>query len=296
MSSNFESTLQMFERIDFQTPRRPGSNSSKILDRWHRELTLLAHERWSSLISETITLSPKAITTATELMGLEQLPKNGIGVHVQLGVSSISSLVVMSGRLCRALVESVLNIVGDDWPPEERLTSGEMAVLEILFENIAESLGESWPGADSLPIRVVETVTKPHRVRLFPLNTNLLVVTTHVELRYGVEVMYWLLPQVAIEELISSEFGFTAKTESVSQSLAALAQRVPVDFIVELGQVEVRMTEVAELAIGDVLILDQSIHKLLTAYAAGEPKWKVAPVSLGTQLGVQVESLVASTD
>lgn len=293
MSSNLEVMSGMFERIDFQTPRRPDLSSSRVLSRWHSGICTMTQERWESLISDRLELTPMSIVPAGERQGLLDLPALCIGCRLEIGPQAISSLIVGSGRLTRALVESVLNIQGEMWPEPVNLSPGEMAILEILFDNISESIGESWPGSEPLLTRVADIISKPNRSRIFTPGTDLLVLRIRVDTRYGDEQIAWLVPKLPVEELIANEFGqATIQQQHSAAAMADHTQRLPAEIIVELGTAEITMNQAYELRLGDVLILNQSVRKPLIACVQGQPKWKVNPVRIGGQLGFQVAEVI----
>ena len=283
----------MFERLDFQAPRRPDVSSSRTLHQWHSEICTLTQERWETLISSEFGLKSLRIEPAMERRAFMNLPPNSIGAQLSVGSNETSTLIVMSDRLSRVLVEGVLNIAGDDWPEPSKLSPGEMSILEILIENIADAISESWPGAQTIPCHVVDYIRRPNRSRLFPPGTDLLVSETQLTTQYGEETLYWLMPKHPIEDLIVQEFGAsTIRLHDVATSMIPLAEKIPAEIVIELGTAEIRMSDAAELDVGDVLKLSQSVYKPLTAFVDEQPKWKVNPVTVGTRVGVQVAQII----
>lgn len=283
----------MFERLDFQTPRQPDESSSRILRRWQADICSVVQERWETLIPEQIKLSPLSIHPATERKLMQDLPGDSMGAHLEIGAEKIPSLLTTSGRLSRTLVENVLNIQGEDWPEPGKMSAGELAILEILYENFNDSVRESWSGTEMIPSRFVSIHLKPGRSRLFSTGIDLLVMKFRVETKYGEEELSWLMQKQQIEELIAKEFDIHIKPAHDSlKQMTELTEKIPSEVVVKLGAAELKMSEAAGLAAGDVLLLDQSIRKPLTAFVSSQPKWKVNPVTVGTRIGFQVVSLI----
>ncbi len=283
----------MFERLDFQAPRRPDVSASRTLRQWHAEICALTQERWGTLISSEFGLKPYRIEPAMERRAFMNIPEKSIGAQLSVGSNDDSTLIVMSDRLSRVLVEAVLNIQGDDWPEESPLSPGEMSILEILIENIADAISESWPGAKTIPSRVIEYIQRPNRSRLFSPGTDLLVAEIQLTTQYGEETLYWLMPKHPIEDLIVQEFGAsTIRLHDVASSMIPLAEKIPAEIVIELGTADIRMSDAAALGVGDVLKLNQSVYKPLTAFVDEQAKWKVNPVTIGTRVGMQVIQMI----
>ncbi len=279
----------MFERLDFQTPRRPNAGSSRVLQQWHAEICTRTQERWETLITNDFQISPQSMEPVTEHRAMQELPADGVGVRISLGISGIPSLVVVSGRLGRVLVEYVLNIQGDDWPKPTPFSPTEIAILEILFENISDAMSESWPGTEPIPSMYQEFIEKPRRARMFAHGTDLLVSKMRIKSGYGEETLHWLMPKHALEDQISQEFTTALPTSDRDlTAMVAATESIPKEIMVELGSAELKMSEITELSVGDVLLLNQSAFQPLIASIDEHPKWRVTPVTVGPRLGFQV--------
>lgn len=279
----------MFERLDFQTPRRPDETSQRVLEHWQRESCALIQERWETLISTPFQLKPVAIQPVETLQALREIPFDGVAASVELGPNQLPGLMVFSGRLARALIEFVLNLKSKDWPQLARFTAGEMAILEILFENIGDALQESWPGKEPLQCRYREALFSPHRTRIFSDAKTLLNLKCEIETAYGNEEIHWLLPRKSIEEFISTEFTpENVQSSNSAAKMAELTEILPLEISVELGTAQLKMAELTDLRHGDILLLNQSVRKPLVAKVGGHPKWSVVPVSVGQRIGCQV--------
>ncbi|WP_231739565.1 FliM/FliN family flagellar motor switch protein [Thalassoglobus polymorphus] len=289
MFSNAKGLAEMFERLDFQTPRRPNAGSSRVLQQWHTEICTRTQERWETLITNDFQIHAHSMEPVTEHRAMQELPADGVGARISLGISGMPCLVVVSGRLGRVLVEYVLNIQGKDWPKPTPFSPTEIAILEILFENISDAMSESWPGTEPIPTTYQEFIEKPRRARMFANGTDLLVAKIRITSDYGEETLHWLMPKHPLEDQISQEFATVLPASDHDlAAMVAVTENIPKEIVVELGSVELKMSEITELWDGDVLMLNQSAFQPLIASIDERPKWKVTPVTVGPRLGFQV--------
>lgn len=283
----------MFERLDFQTPRQPDESSHRFLRRWQSEICTVVQERWKTLVTEQVKLSPVSVLPITENKLMPTLDHNAIGAHFEIGSQKMPSMLVASGRLNLTLVENVLNIKGDEWPTQRSLSAGEIAILEILYENFNDAIQESWGGRERISSRFVSMLFKPSRARVFAPGAELVVFKFRLETQYGEEHLSWLTSKQQIEDLISADCHPSGiNVQQAGQQMTELTERMPAEIIVQLGLAELRMSEALKLESGDVVLLDQSVRKPLTAYVENRPKWKGQPVTVGTRIAFQVTSLI----
>lgn len=275
--------------LDFHTPRRPSVEAARSLSTWHRSICTVVGEMWAGLTAQQVILKPGDIDPMQYKPALAALPDDGLGIHLAIGDAYLPSLIVFSARQVHALLADLLDLPGDDWPEPKSLTSVEAAMLELLFQKLAEGIGEAWPGADRIRCEFLELVIKPARTRIFPPGTAFFVARIDLQSRFGTEPCHWLMPKVATEDLIIS--GLEDREPEVrgpNPNLVALTERVPIRIVVELGKVDLPMAQVATLAVGDVIMLEQSVSRPLTLFVEDQPKWSGVPLRIGNRQAFEI--------
>lgn len=275
--------------LDFHRPRQPSVEAWRTLSAWHRRACTVAQEHWGALLARPVTLQPGEVEPMQYHQGLSCLPEQGLGVQLTMGERFLPSLIVFSAEQVQGLLADLLDLPGETWPDSKPLTSVERAMLELLFQKLAEAIGEAWPGEEPLECAFIETVDKPHRTRLFRPGSPFFVGRLTVQSRFGESPCFWLMPKEETEDLILEGVD----TEQVSQpqphpALQSLTERIPVSVIVELGRVALPMSQVAMLSVGDVLLLDQPIHKPLSARVENQFKWTGSPLRIGSRQAFEI--------
>lgn len=280
--------------LDFNHPRKPRKTKWRALSRWHQSMCVLTSELWNALLSQPVTVSGANIEPLQYRSAVQQLPEDGIGVHFAIGSTKFPSLVVFSRRQLLGVLADILNIDGSAWPDVRSFTRAEQSMLVVMFQKIADSISDAIPGPEATPCSFLGTFDKPERTRLFAQVDEVFVCRIKIKSRFGDETAYWLLPRTETEQLIGEDLNEDeAEDRGVHPNLVSLAKRIHVDIVVELGQCDVSMSQVSQLSIGDVLVLDQPIHRPLTAYVSGEPKWLGQPLRIGSRQGFEVVQLIS---
>jgi flagellar motor switch protein FliM len=282
------------QRLDFSSPRKPPGTKWRALAKWHQGLCMLTAESWNVLLSHEVTISPTRSEPQQYRSALAKYPELARGVQLTIGPDEFPSLVVISQRQLHGLLADILNLPGTEWPPLRKFTRAEQAMLDVMMQKFAVAAGDGIPGPEATSCKFAGLLERPERTRLFAQINEVFVCEFEIKSRFGVETGCWLLPRRGTEELLGEEYPEEdPEVRGVHPTLESLARRIEVDVVVELGKCDIAMSQVAELSVGDVLILEQPIHRPLTAYVSGERKWLGQPLRVGTRQGFEVVELVS---
>jgi len=282
------------ELLDFKHPRKPKKTKWRALSRWHQSTCVLTTESWSGLVSQPITLEATKVEPQDCRTALTMLPDDSMALQFAIGDDRFPSLIVFTRQQLHGLMADMLDMPGEEWPEVRRFTRAEESMLMVMFQAMADAISDAIPGPEATSCMYVEMFDKPHRTRLYAQVDDLFVAEIKITSRFGEDTAFWLLPRVETVELIGQELhDDETEDRKVHPHLISLAQRIEVDVVVELGRCDVSMSQVSNLSVGDILVLDQSIHRSLTAHVAGEEKWEGKPIRVGPRQGFEVVKVIA---
>lgn len=281
-------------RLDFHDPRRLPELIWKALTSWQTEALTLAQEYWTSILAHPVSLSRVSSEPMFCGAALQAIPDPGLGVEIRIGRTPVTTLLGLSRRQVLGLVSDMLDMAGDEWPEDRELTSVEMSMVELALQRLADGIGDAWPGPQPISARLGPTIDRPRRTRLFNPDETLVVTRLNIESRFGTEECVWLLPQREFGELIEDEGAIASDVpdRAPDPNMISLAERIPVEVVVELGHAELTMNQVANLKEGDILVLDQPISRSLTASIGDQLKWTGVPRRVGSRQGFEIETTV----
>ncbi|WP_437204135.1 FliM/FliN family flagellar motor switch protein [Planctomicrobium sp. SH664] len=287
------SEIETLKILDFKSPRRPSTDAFRQLSMWLASTCTVAQESWSSLLSHPVELKSVAVDPAQLRSTLQRLPEDGLGVYLSIGEAHLPSMIVFTARQVRGLIADLLELSEESATDCSRLSAVESAMLELLFQKLAEAMGDAWPGSTPLKCRYLDLTARPQRTRLFPMDSALLVGRLQLTSRFGEETCHWLLLKEGTERLIFDELGEAPAGERESDpALASLTERIPVEMVVELGTAQLSMSQIERLNVGDVLLLDQFLNRPALARVEGTPKWAGLPVRIGSRQAFEITHLI----
>lgn len=280
-------------RHDFQDPRRPPAGVWKALTQWVKDAFHLTQETWQPLLTSPCTFEVIGVDLRDIREAVGLMPQPGVGMQFEFADAAMAGLLVFSQKLAVGLLADLLGDRQAEGPAPRELTDLEESLLAILFQQLATAFGETWPAAQPISNRFLEFVDRPHRTRLFGPDATVVAVRLKLKMRFGEEEGIWLLPLDAVESLLRSEAQSSDAGDRPPATVSeGLAMQLPATMVVELGRTRLKMSEIAALRVGDVIVLDQSISRLLQTSIGTCVKFRGSPGRVGPRQALLIESVV----
>ncbi|MFV0445137.1 MAG: FliM/FliN family flagellar motor switch protein [Planctomycetaceae bacterium] len=281
------------QRLNFNEPRALTAVESRLLMRWHHSICERLSESWGTLLFAPISVRVKSVLPLRYRQALKDLADPGVGAVLDVADQLFPSLLAFPGSLILGLLGQMLGTVSGEWPSPRNLTTLEMTMSDVLIQSILDAASDGWPGIDRLRCQFVETC-RPRRCRRLPAEAELIACSWEVTCGHGASEIVWLLPRAELEQLLATE-DFSTIAADHREDLEDLVLTVPIEILVELGRTELSVAELGDLQAGDVLVLDQSLHRPLSASIGGKVRWTGLPCRIGRQQGLQVTQPVDNT-
>ena len=180
-------------------------------------------------------------------------------------------------------------------------TEIDRLLLERLITQSFDQLREAWADITKLTPRLDTIEYSPQFLQLVSANETVVVSAFSVVLGDVKGFINLCIPHIALEPVIGrlSSHYFLAqqqrfREESDKEPIRKHLLKTEVEVIVELGRVALTVRELLSIRPGDVITLDQSIHKPLRVKVDGEVKFLGNPGTVNQRLGVQIVDLMRS--
>jgi flagellar motor switch protein FliM len=279
---------------NFRKPDRPAGTLEQRLTAWLRAAGQLAAEKGAQYLPFRIELALRGIESAPPTEVLARLPDAMIGYRIAFTGEPASMLFTWPRPLVLALVNGALGETPTEMPADRELTVVELSLCEYLMQNLmAAVLQETWTGPTPIPLTVCEREPSPRWTRLFVKAEQVVQCTFTLRGPFGEQDWCWLAPYQPLHERIArADVAVQTLSEQDSpRKLEALVRELPIEVTVELGQVELPIAQLAGLAPGDLLILNQRVSEPLIARVDDRPKFRGWPGRVGSRQSLQIESL-----
>lgn len=275
--------------IDFTAPRRLTGTASRALTQWNGTATTIMQERWQSLLGNRITLEAARTDSSVAQKAQQALPDPGYAALLKIGPSRFDGMVAFSNRIVLTLVSEMLGTLGEEWPESRELTPAELSLVELLFGEIARAYSQAWPEVEALPVELDQILTRPLRSRIFQPREKLIRCLLVIKTPVGDEACVILMPQEGLASIgIDDTSSIAAPTQLPSPRIRALTESLPITMSVSLGRSSLTLGEMNHLAVGDVLILDQSIGSPLEAHISDRLHFIGHACRLGQRQGFRI--------
>ena len=215
---------------------------------------------------------------------------------VVLGDGAAASDFQFPRPLLLALVGNILGEAAESLPEDRELTNVEESLAELLIQEIVEAMNLSQPAAP--PCRcVLEPPKEDDDEPLTEDEGEAVVLTFRVTGSFGESTATWALSSEAVSayavhhEQLESESSGDARPQ-----LEALVRHVPLELVVWLGETTIHISELANLAPGDIVLLNRRITEPLMACVAGRDRFAAWPGRVGSWQAVHVDTILDGND
>ena len=200
-----------------------------------------------------------------------------------------------------AMLDRLLGGQGGGKQIDFNYTEIDRLLLERLMTHSFDQLREAWANVAKLSPKLETIEYSPQFLQLVSANETVVVSAFSVVLGDVKGFMNLCIPHVALEPVIErlSSHYFLAHQQRYRESsdqepIRKQLMNTDVEVIVELGRVALTVRELLSIYPGDVITLDQSIHKPLRVKVDGEVKFLGNPGTVNQRMGVQIVDLLRS--
>lgn len=180
------------------------------------------------------------------------------------------------------------------------LTEIEQTVMRRIVEQSLESLGDAWENLVPLQPKLERLEVNPQFVQLLPPQDMVIVIALRIRI-LGIEGRVNIcLPYLALEPIaskLSAHYLFgSGETVEAGENVEQIRRRVEkmdVSVSVSLGEASVTVSELLELAVGDVIRLSSRTEQPLPVRVGDKTKFLARPGRVGSRMAVEITKVFA---
>ena len=176
---------------------------------------------------------------------------------------------------------------GDLFIPQRALTTIEWRIVRRIIDRALEHLSEVWRNLVDAKFGIVEEESNPQLVHIVAPTEVVVFITFEIKMGSAAGTMSMCIPFNTIETMLSklttqSWFGFRPKgaTGRQRERLYRNLTRATLPLTAYLGSTRVRMTDLRDLQVGDILKLDKETGQELILQIGGRTKFAGRPGQL----------------
>ena len=178
-------------------------------------------------------------------------------------------------------------------------TAIETRLIQKIAAMILSDLEKAWNSVHPLTIQHVRSEINPQFVSIVPPSDLVITIPFGIELEQFTGMITLCLPYSTIEPIKGKLYsGYQSDQLEVDQSwIVRFFERLKnteVEVKVELGRSQIKVQDLFQLKVGDVLPLNKEVSNPLTVQIQGIPKFLARPGIYGGNKAVQIEDKIAN--
>jgi flagellar motor switch protein FliM len=278
--------------FDFRQP--PPGTLERQFGQWLQQALRRFAQQSSRLLSFSLSWELAQVETGTFARLTAVMPDDAVCFPSTTDDPGDGSLwLVLPRSVLITLLTGLLGEVPTQWPEGREATDLEAALVDYLLRELfLTPLEQTWPDT---PLSLTAGTGQSLRAVLRRHEAELMLrATVVITAPWGKQTLWLCAPrQGRWEQLGTPQSVAVPPLPSAAwrAQLESLVQNLPVELTVVLGQVDTTMQRLAQLKVGDVLVLRQSVHHPLQTWVGGVPKLRVWPGRRGAHTAILIDAI-----
>lgn len=277
---------------DFRAASKVERPLAAALKIWQKKFSLLLAERWKEIAPTEIQVSPMLINAMTFEAARARWDHASTGVAINIKDNSVQGLLIAQRADLLILMMEIFSESLTARPADRELTTIEIALSQLFFQNAVATFGDAWPDKEPMPMKVKELDAEPKYSRMFPPQKEVLVTGFTIRTSGGSDAgpakVEWIFAKEELRKLLGVAAVVAPAADGVKIPVENITTLV-VEVAARLGMVELEMSELMALGEGDIVKLDQPIKTPLTLYVNQHPSLRAWPGRNGEQRCLMIE-------
>jgi flagellar motor switch protein FliM len=281
------------QEIDFRRPTKFPRDLVRRLEHAHESFCRTASSGLSAELRASLELA---------VAGSEQLPYGTAMAETDqdsllavLNVRPLDTEVAMLVEMPLAL-RLVDRLLGGGGKPRDviadSLTDLEVVIVRRAMQSLVEPLSATWLDLADVHFEIASMQTSPMTFQLVPPSEPVLMLHLEARLDGLVSPIVLCMPYRSVEPIVNKlehrHFEGRVLDPTAAGKVREAISGIDVELRVEAGAVDLKVSEVLGLGIGDVIRLRRPADKGMVVYAGDVPTYVVTPGRNGNARAVQV--------
>jgi flagellar motor switch protein FliM len=281
------------QEIDFRRPTKFPRDLVRRLEH--------AHESFCRTASSGLSAELRASLELT-VAGSEQLPYGTAMVQTDqdallavLNVNPLDTEIAMLIEMPLAL-RLVDRLLGGGGKPRDvvadSLTDLEVVIVRRALQSLVTPLSATWLDLAEVSFAIASMQTSPMTFQLVPPSEPVLMLHLEARLDGLVSPIVLCMPYRSVEPIVERlehrHYGGNVDDPGAAGKVKAAISGIDVELRVEAGAVDMKVSELLGLAVGDVIRLRRPADKGMVVYAGDQPTYVGTPGRNGNLRAVQV--------
>ncbi len=281
---------------DFRRPDKFSKDQIRTLQMMHETFARLTTTALSAQLRALVGVHVGSVDQLTYEEFIRSIPNPTTLAVINMDPLRGSAVLESDPSITFTIIDRLFGGPGEPTKITRELSDIELSVMEGIIVRILGNLREAWSTVIDLRPRLGNIETNPQFAQIVPPNDMVVLIT--LETKVGdVEGMTNLcIPYITIEPIISklsAQYWYSSIRKGDSaENMAIIQERldmVEIPLRCDVGDVELPLSDILELQVGDVVKLARTHIKSDMSVKVGDrKKFKCHPGRMGNRLCVQL--------
>lgn len=262
----------------------------------------------SSIILETLLRSEVTV----EIENIKEMPYEGyiktLRDPIAIGVIRAQELqgdILMEfpPNIAFEIIDKTLGGNVESNPTQRNLTEIEAAIIYNIMKNLMTPLKEAWGQAYNIVPVVEKFFTTTKLINMTRLNDTIIMIEINLKVGKEAGLMKFCIPYETIKSIVGKidikSWLFTEVEPNSPEKIKRIEEKVElskVDIHVVLGETKLRLSDIRDLQVGDVIALNTNIKSELSVFIDGVKRYKARPGTKNKKMAVKITETIRKED
>ena len=262
----------------------------------------------SSIILETLLRSEVTV----EIENIKEMPYEGyiktLRDPIAIGVIRAQELqgdILMEfpPNIAFEIIDKTLGGNVDSNPTQRNLTEIEAAIIYNIMKNLMTPLKEAWGQAYNIVPVVEKFFTTTKLINMTRLNDTIIMIEINLKVGKEAGLMKFCIPYETIKSIVGKidikSWLFTEVEPNSPEKIKKIEEKVElskVDIHVVLGETKLRLSDIRDLQVGDVIALNTNIKSELSVFIDGVKRYKARPGTKNKKMAIKITETIRKED
>lgn len=210
-----------------------------------------------------------------------------------------SAIMEINPNIGFAFLDRLLGGPGDTLAKLRGLTEIEQTVMERLAQKMLDYLAEPWGSIVELQPSLERIETNPQFTQLVSPSEIMIIISLETQMADVLGMINICIPFLVLEPVLdklSVHYYYSASSPKTNaEDIAAIQYKLEnTEILVKvlLGRTTIKVRDLLELSVGDVIPLERSVHEELEVAIGQRTKFLGKPGILGNKISLQISQVI----
>ena len=276
---------------DFTSPNRLSKEQIRRIEYLHSVFVKRASMSLAAVLRGSVRISIKSVEEADYSVFVESIPSPGATFTFKAEPLEGFGIIDIDINLAFSLIDRLLGGKGEPLAQTRELTSIEQTVAKTIVKTLIREIEWAWSSLAQLKMGIQAFATGPETFQIYGSSTSIVAVemkvtTDNTEGTICMGYPYPMFEPVLRE--ISKTPTFRSKREPDEKTMSQLISVVPMTMTARLPVSMVRIKDLANMEVGDVIVLDTHVDDEIDLLVEGKQLFQARPGEHRGKLSVKI--------